>query len=284
MAEFLQYVEPGDVIATAYTEVDEFTILEAQIKLNRLQERYRDAETQLNQDLADIEEEMALIYNDYKKNMMQIRYQQRQQDFELTKYHFENQIKEAQDEVERLSVAGDVYEIKSDKAGYVYYDGQYPAGQELKEGDTICHIIPTDAVYQATDEQAEEFVYGMEEDLVFKFGEVKAKVVSGGGQALYGNLDTGSTVFRLDIAKDLPQTAYTDFNGTSKLKDGTVKRVKNVVLVPKQAVTEEKGEYFVTVLKEDGGLLKTEFIPGGSNAEVYWVLEGLSDGMKIVYN
>ena len=58
--------------------------------------------------------------------------------------------------------------------------------------------------------------------------------------------------------------------------------MENVILIPKTAVTVDGDECFVTVLQEDGSLLKTEFIPGGSNAEYYWVFDGLNEGMNII--
>ena len=282
IAEYMQYVEEGEVIATVYTEIDEIAVEEAQIKLQRLKERYQEAETQAQEDLADITEQRGLIYNDYKRAVQDIRYAQRQLDWEYTKYSYENQIADAEEELEKLTRIGGVYEIKAETAGYVYYNTKYSAGEELKDGDYICHIMNSSVVYAATTSQAEQFHYGMEVIFDNRNGLTPATVVNGGSWALYGNLDTGEAIFRLDFEQDVDELDKTGLNNLA-LK-GNLKTVENVIIIPKAAVTVEEDEYFVTVLKEDGTLLKTEFIPGGSNVESYWVLAGLTEGMKIVYN
>ena len=59
-----------------------------------------------------------------------------------------------------------------------------------------------------------------------------------------------------------------------------VREVKDVVLVPKRAVTTVDGITYVTV-EEDGKQVLKSFIAGGSDSTNYWVIEGLSEGTKI---
>lgn len=282
VADYMQYVEEGDVIATVYTDIDEIAVEEARIKLQRLQERYQEAETQMQEDLEDITEQRGLIYNDYKRAVQDIRYSQRQLDWEYTKYSYESQIEEAKEELEKLTQIGAVYEVKAETAGYVYYTTKYSAGKELKDGDYICHIMNSNVVYAATASQADQFHYGMQVIFDNRNGLTPAAVVNGGSWALYGNLDTEQVIFRLNFEQDVAELDKTGLNNL--VLKGNLKTVENVIIIPKAAVTVENDEYFVTVLKEDGTLLKTEFIPGGSNVESYWVLAGLTEGMKIVYN
>ena len=282
IAEYMQYVEEGDVIATVYTEIDEIAVEEARIRLQRLQERYQQEETQMQEDLADIREQSALIYNDYKREVQDIRYSQRQLDWEYTRYSYENQIKEAEKNLEKLTQIGEVYEVKAETSGFVYYTTKYPAGKELKEGDYICHIMNSNVVYAATTSQAELFHYGMEVSFDNRNGLTPATVVNGGTWILYGNLEPEEAIFRLYFEQDVDELDKTGLNNL--VLKGNLKTVENVIVIPKKAVEVENNEYFVTVLKKDGTLLKTEFIPGGSNVENYWVLEGLTEGMQIVYN
>lgn len=282
LAEHMDQVEVGDVIATVYTEVDEIAIEEAKVRLQRLEERYQAAEEQMKEDLETNRDERALIYNDYKRWIMDIRYRQRELDWEYEKYNYERQIEDAKEELEKLTRVGDIYEVRADIAGYVNYQTKYPAGKELKDGDYICHIMNSSEVYAVTDEQADRFHYGMEVAFDNRNGMTPGKVVNGGSWILYGNLDTDKTIFKLEFEEDVSQLDKTGLNNL--VLKGNLKTMENVIVIPKKAVTVEEDEYFVTVLKEDGTLLKTEFIPGGSNVENYWVLEGLSEGMKIVYN
>lgn len=279
-APSLMYVEPGDTVATVYVEVDELEIEQARLNLQRLQERMQSDEAKTQEDLKKIQDEKAKTYDGYQKSILDIRYAQRQADWEYQKYNYEMQIEEAAEELERLTTVGEVYEVKTDYAGYVYSETWYYTGKELWDGIYICHILDYEQVYTMAKMQADQFYYGMEVDFDTNNGAAVGHVISGGTWALHSNLEPSKAIFRLEFEEDLSQKKAS-FN---RIKlEGKTKTIENVILVPAKAVTEKNGEYFVTVMKEDGSLIKTEFVPGGGNKEVYWVLEGLSEGMQIVY-
>uniref|UniRef100_UPI00405653E2 efflux RND transporter periplasmic adaptor subunit n=1 Tax=Acetatifactor sp. TaxID=1872090 RepID=UPI00405653E2 len=278
-----QYVEEGDLLATVYTEVDELALQELRIKLQRLEERYQSAQEQVTETLED-----HAYYANYSPTvhqcwLRQMQYEQTQLDWEYQKYNYESQIADVREELEKLTKVGSSYEIYAPMSGYVVYHSRYAAGKEMKEGDYICNIMNSTVVYTATDSQADQLHYGMDIDFNSQAGMTPSEVVNGGSWLLYGNLDTGEAIFRLDFEQDISELSSSVLNNL--VLKGNLKTVENVIVIPKAAVemTDAK-EYFVTVLKEDGSLLKTEFIPGGSNVESYWVLSGLTEGMKIVYN
>lgn len=275
-----QYVDVGDVIATVYTDVDTIAIKEAQLKLERLQERYEKAAVQVQEDLEEILKEKSLNYDDYERQIYDIRYRQRQQDWELEQYNYESNIKAAQKAYDKLTDIGTVYEIKATTSGYVSMERKYAAGEKLKESDIICQLLDNRVIYASGNQQASDFTYGMQVQVATPNGKVPATVVNGGSRILYGNLDNEETLFRLEPAEGEEDQALTGYNNLSV--EAIVKQVENVVLVPKDMVTVEDSKYFVTVQKEDGGLLKTQFLPGGNNADVYWVLDGLTAGTVIV--
>lgn len=281
-AEYMQYVDVGDVLATVYTEVDEIAINEAKVNLQRLQERYQAAQDQAAEDLKVLDEEGYRVYNDYDRKIHLIKIEQRQLAWENEKYNYERRIADAKERLGKLTEVGEVHEIKADTAGYVYYTTRHKAGKELKDGDYICHIMSSNVVYTSTEQQADYFHYGMEVAFDNRNGLTPAKVTNGGSWILYGNLDTKKTIFRLEFDKDVSELDQTGLNNL--VLKASLKTVENVIVIPKKAVEVEDDEYFVTVLKEDGTLLKTEFLPGGSDVDNYWVLDGLTEGMQIVYN
>jgi len=302
-------VEVGDVIATVHVEVDELELEEVKLRITRLQERYLAAEEQKNKDLQEIQKELMRIPQSYKSKILDVRYKQIERDWEYTKFNYETQIKEAKKELEELSRVGAVFEVKADRAGYVDIANRYPSGKELRDGAYICHILDNTSVYTMVERQAEQFHYGMEVEMDTSVGRVPARVVSGGSYALYGNLEptraantggmtaieaayeavfgnnvsaaSSSATFLLDFGEDEPDE-NTSFN--KLMLQGNLKTIENVITIPVEAVTQQNEQYYVTVLKEDGSLLKTEMIPGGNNGDEYWVLEGLTEGMQIVYN
>ena len=58
---------------------------------------------------------------------------------------------------------------------------------------------------------------------------------------------------------------------------------KNVLIVPKSAVTVKDKSAYVTVVKEDGSVEQVSFIPGGSDTNYYWIAEGLEEGMTVCW-
>lgn len=295
-------VEAGDPIATVLTDVDETMLMETEIKLKRLEEDLQEAETQMKEDLQEILEKKALTYNDYQKWIMDVQYKQRQQDWELEKYNFENQIETARATLDEWSGIEKLYTIRAKSAGVVVVgelnnhdmltdpdfvpDPRYTVckkpGDELKGGDVLCVMIPLDVIYQTS---SYPLPLGMEKTAVFFRNEelnFTSKVVGGGTDLLYGNLDTGQCTLRAMEPIDIKDWKVATAD-VYPVKDRTVKILQNVILVPAQAVTEEDNCYYVTVQREDGTFLKTEFLPGGNSDGIYWVLEGLSEGMQIVY-
>lgn len=312
LVQLMDYVEPGTAIATVHVEVDKLVLDETRLRLQRLQERYQSEELQVQKDLQKILDRKAITYNDFHKNILDIRYRQRQKDWEYTKFDYENQIEETKKELDELTKVGEIYEIKADRAGFVNIESRYAAGQELWDGAYICHILDNQHIYAEGQRQADQFCYGMELALDTREGMAKAKVVSGGSRALYGNLESARAVttsrsmsalevmyeewlaatsgalpttgpraiFLLEFEEDVSEKK--GFN--NMMLQGNLKTIENVIVIPKEAVTEQNEQYYVTILKEDGSLLKTEFIPGGSNGDEFWVLDGLTEGMQIVYN
>lgn len=279
--DMFDYVESGETIATVQTEVDELTIEEAELKLKRLQERYVRDEAKLAEDLEELRVDRTMIYNDYERFVVDVQCEQLKLDWEKAKRNYEQQIKTATENLANLKAAQNLTEIVADESGYVIYSTRYSAGSELEDGDYMCHILTSDDYYVQTSNQADNYAYGMKMEFRTMEKEVQGTVISGGSTALYGNLDTGKATFTVDFGEDAPTTGR--MQSSSLVMEGNLKTVNNVITIPKQAVTEDGDNYYVTVLKEDGSLLKTEFIPGGENTECYWVYEGLEEGMQIVY-
>ena len=51
----------------------------------------------------------------------------------------------------------------------------------------------------------------------------------------------------------------------------------NVLIVPKAAVILKDKSTYVNVLKEDGSVEQVGFIPGGSDTNNYWIVDGLTE-------
>lgn len=273
-------VEEGDTLATVRSEADEIEIEQARLTLQRLKERYEEAKVQKEETLKEILENRSMIYNDYERAVADIQYKQSELDFEMEARDYEYKIAQAEKELNKLFHNQTQQEIKASIAGYVFFETKQASGKELENGDYICTIVNIDDFYLLTDKQNDLFGYGMTFGFSNGVDNPIGTVVSGGSKMLYGNLDKGLTYFQASYEGET--TLEERIRGNSLKITGNAREVQNVILVPKSAVTEEESGYFVTVLKEDGSLMKTEFLPGGSNSDCYWVLKGLEEGTKVI--
>ena len=99
---------------------------------------------------------------------------------------------------------------------------------------------------------------------------------------LYGNLREEKIFFLL---QPVDEEAFSNTE-TDNMKDakihGDLGTMENVLLVPARAVTIDNDITYVTIVKEDGSFLKKGFRAGGSNANYYWVMDGLEEGTVIL--
>ena len=59
------------------------------------------------------------------------------------------------------------------------------------------------------------------------------------------------------------------------------RKMENVVLIPKSAVTVSGTTTYVKLKKENGEVIYQSFVAGGSDTGNYWVAEGLTEGMEV---
>lgn len=71
---------------------------------------------------------------------------------------------------------------------------------------------------------------------------------------------------------------------TMYIASGYVNIMENVVIVPAEAVTDKtETRGYVNVVGEDGSVTRTSFLYGQMNSDYYWVIDGLTEGMKICW-
>ncbi len=286
---YFDHVNAGDVIATFRASEDEIATTEAQQKLQRLQEQYQRAVLEREDEVREQEKErkelllevekQGLTEECYEIKAFDMRVGQSELTWEYERQKKEQEVEDAKKELDKLVGNGGIYQLTAPVEGYVVFSSRWMEGSTFTGSSPFCEILNGKDYYLRVERQGERFCYGMDLSVDTLFGEKTGRVVSAGSIALYGNLNTGDAIIRLDM----DDTELLDSGDKSNTLQGSLGTVSDVLLVPKQAVSEENKEYFVTVLKEDGSLLKTKFIPGGSNDEYYWVMNGLKEGMQIIY-
>lgn len=276
-------VEKGDVLATVNVQADEIDLKQKQIKLQRLIERYDRAKTKNQENLEELLLNRSMIYNDYQRSVVDIQYKQAQLDFAKQERQFQYDIQKAQEEVDKIVSRQAQQEILSPRSGFVFFQARQTPGKELKDEFYVCSIVSDEDFYLTTDQLSDIYGYGMSFAFSNGVDKLTAHVASGGSKLLYGNLDDGKNYFMVDSQSEGMNVEEHIWGNSNSMKiSGAAKKVENVIVIPKKAVTVEDNHYYVTVKKQDGSLLKTEFIPGGSNNDSYWVYKGLTEGMEIL--
>lgn len=278
LVEKNQYITAGTPVALVSMETDALQLQELERKLQRLQERYAEDQEEFQE--SQEKREALFARWDPQRSMDIIRYNQAQLDFDQTAAAYEKQIAKLQEQIQELEELRELTQILAKEDGYVLEVCTREKGKQLKSGETIVKLAPSDGICLEFADTMQHYGYGNE--LTLLVGDTRvaksydATVVSAVGNTLKGQWETGSSqlVGEYDLAELMGKGP---FNVT-----GETNVMENVLLIPAEAVTVEKGKYYVTVVGDDNSLTKTQFISGGSNADYYWVFDGLEAGTRIV--
>ncbi len=278
LVEKNQYIKAGTPVAKVTMEIDEADLLELERKLLRLQQRYIAAQ----EEFLESQEKREVLFAKWppQRTIDITRYEQAQLDFAQTAMGYERQIAELTERIEKLQALAGQTEIVAKEDGFILDVSLLRRGQILENGTIILRLAPADKICLEFEDRLLHYGYGNQ--LTLSAGSTRnpqvfdATVVSAVGKALSSDWAVG--VSRLDGEYDIAELLG---NGPFNVS-GQTNVMENVLLVPAEAVTAEKQNYYVTVLGEGGSMTKTQFIPGGNNGKFYWVFDGLEEGVRIV--
>ncbi|MCM1190144.1 MAG: hypothetical protein NC541_12710 [bacterium] len=287
-------VTKGDVLALIEIRTDPVDLLQARLQLQRLTERYAEETRSFEEEYEKERDALKLIWNPYENKVRTIQLERRVLEWQNTCRSYEKQIAHKQREVSQLEACSEspVRAVTADRDGLVILPSSLPrTGDTVENGRLICSILPLDElIFSASNNQYQTYRYGMDFTWTVNVRggqplEMTGSVVTGTEGDLYGNLREDKIYFLLqpEAESDLSDT---ETQLSSNIRDAKIHgdqgTMENVLLVPTQAVTVENGIPYVTVVKQDGSFLKKGFLAGGSNANYYWVLDGLEEGAVIL--
>lgn len=278
LVEKNQYITAGTPVALVSMETNELDLQELERKLLRLQQRYAEDQEEFQE--SQEKREALFARWDPQRSMDIIRYNQAQLDFEQTAASYEKQIAALQEQISDLKELAGQTEIVAKQDGYVLEVPIRQKGETLENGAVIVRLAPADKICLEFTDMTQHYGYGNAVTLLA--GDTRtaksydAMVTSAVGKTLSSQWDVN--VSRLAGAYDIAQLLG---NGPFYVT-GETNVMENVLLVPAEAVTVENQKYYVTVVREDGSLIRTQFIPGGSNTEYYWVFDGLKEGAQVM--
>lgn len=266
-----QQVSAGETLMTLEVVSDDIEIERCKKRIERLEER-----------LVKLQAKKA--ENDGKKII------DRQVEKDITANIAEtNRVKRT---LEKLSKYSGTVEIKAPKDGIISEISDHKSGDLIGEGTKLIQFADSSVRAIVVKDENAQLAYGNQ-------ATVEYVDKTGTRQSIPGEVITvDNTALSKDLVKDwmlisLPEESGQLFDGSREEKGkwardsftviAPVKRVEDVVLVPKQAVSIVKGSYYVNVVNEDGTVTKTGFISGGSDNNYHWAICGLDEGMEICW-
>ena len=281
VAERYGFVEKGDVIATVSMETNELDLEELEIKLARVKERYNEFKAEFETSHEEARKEISVY--ELPGKIDRIEFYQAELDYARQEQSYLKQIERYEQQLEEQKELMNMTEILAPVDGIVIEISAEMGGAKLENGDMVAKIIPTDQIYMGFEDALSHYAYGNEMTFIvgrnLQAKEFSAKVVSTNGKALGSGWYKQLSYIEASVE---PYAVLTE--GPFYVKAIT-NVMKDVLLVPYDAVSTDNGKYFVTVLNEDGTLEKTQFLSGGNNTEYYWVYDGLEEGTSVlIYN
>lgn len=253
-----QWVEQGDVLLSVRVEIDDMSLAAKENSLKRARERLADLEAREEEKTEAVAEVIA----------------QRKE-----------RILEQEKEIALIRADAAVTEIRAPISGYAY------RVTSLESGDAVA---PKAQLYRIEPDSPRYLVLENAQDSGLNYGDILAvryanpegeesvfegRVLNLGKYGMTSSLSGGAVI--VSLPEDIPRNILSP--AASFTVSGSMRQMADVVLVPAKAVTQVKGQTYVNVLQADGSQVRTSFLAGGMAGEFYWVIDGLTEGMKICW-
>ena len=259
-----QHVEKGDVIATVRVEGDEVALKQNERKLQRLEERVADLRRLGEEDNAkEIEKK-------------------------------QEQIADLKELIQEIKADYAVTEIVASQTGLVI-DVPKLEEDSLVNKDTVFATIADEAnCYVVIDNEDQRLNYGNEVTINYK-NKADKNCTAPGRVVLLSQAGVINQELKWEQSLiQIPAEAIGDMAAVTAGADGWMNRARfgisaeirkmdNVLVVPRKAVKNVGGKTYVNVKQADGSVVTTSFVAGGSDDKNYWIVEGLTEGMEICY-
>lgn len=179
------------------------------------------------------------------------------------------------------------------------FDGIILDAETVKEGDLlyedskVVQLSSTEQSYIILKDDKNQFNYGSHAEISINDSEL-GRISVDGVVATINNIYLSKELSNEWALVAVDKENANSFSGSSLNSSGrwdrnnykvkiTTRDMKNVLLVPKAAVTMKDRCTYVNVVDNDGNVSIKSFIAGGSDNNFYWVVDGLEEGMTVCW-
>lgn len=272
-----QEVKEGDALLTFDIKVSEADIQELSLKLERhLEDAEREKEERISEishvqseaeGLAGDELELALL----KEKILQAEYDEFVYLSEYQAAQYEEQIESLQLEIENNTVTAPF-------DGVIDYVGPYNAGDQVREGQLLVKMHADEKYCLAVEDIAGNLRYNM--DITVTAGPKNDT------KTYHGKVVTAYNVLTSDIPEGKVLIRLEDAAAEEELQVGLtchadVEKLQDVLVLDRKLIGLEEEKSYVSVL--DGETIQKRYIVEGlRNTKHVWVVDGLSEGQKVI--
>ncbi len=251
-----QTVKKGDILATVRVEMDEVEFQKQKTQLERLEQRFAD---------------FVAAGTEGK-------------DIELAQK--EKELQEQRDLVEKMTKDSVTTQILAPVDGIVISLNQYFQNGRLTYGTEVAQIADASCCYIMAENSNQQLTLGTDVTIKYKTAqnkdaEIVGEVVSMIEMGVSRPLSSDYAFVRIE-QEDIADLAGGIMNSWGQCEiEADIREMKNVIVIPKNAVTELNGTSYVNVVNADGSITTQSILAGGYNSENYWVAAGLTEGMEL---
>jgi len=251
-----QTVKKGDILATVRVEMDEVEFQKQRTLLERLEQRYAD---------------FVAAGTEGK-------------DIELAQK--EKELQEQRALVEKMSKDSVTTQIVAPVDGIVVSLNQYFQNGRLNYGTEVAQIADASCCYIMAENNGQQLTIGTDVTIRYttsqnKAAEIIGEVVSMIEMGVSRPLSSDYAFVRIE-EDDIADLTAGIINSWGECEiEADIREMKNVIVIPKDAVTELNGTSYVNVVNADGSITTQSILTGGYNNENYWVAIGLTEGMEL---
>lgn len=281
-------VSEGDVLIRFTTDESEVNLEEKQLNLKRVQEEYAVTKSDKQKELAVAREGLNGL-SSYEYQIAQQRCNALQTSYEQYCYEKEFQIQELKHSIEEMEEEMNRDSIKAPYDGIIEWMATCTVGDKVPVGTTLISMYSTDKIAVRAENPSGAFAYN--QSVTLTAGSKDNQMQYEGRIVSADNilpLDMQNQYMVIQVTSEIPQELLDMGNqllGMSVTVAGITETIKDVLIVTRQAVELENGQYYVQLLED--GVIKKRFVTMGcannnGNGSVVWLVDGVEEGDVVV--
>ena len=269
-------VKKGDVLASFTTEIRVSELENLRLQLQRAQEALEEGKAERMKEINHAKR--VLDYNfSREKKIAQLELESMQISYDMYVYQQEDAIAKIAKKI------ADIEELVTENTIVAPYDGivesviSYNPGDSVNKGAVIVKMYDTSRFYVGVKEGANKLRYN--QTVALEAGRKNQRKQFSGRVITAPDVlpEEAGAVALIEVDDNItPEDLRISVNYQVNTEEMT-----DVIMIGRQAITQENGKFYVNVLEDD--MVKKRYITVGSNnLQEYWVLDGLTEGQILV--